>query len=62
MQLDLRAMPREAGVDRDDALLYSESASRLVATAPPQHREAFLQAMAGCAVGELGQANMLVVS
>ena len=55
MQLDLRAMPREAGIDRDDALLYSESASRLVATVPPPHREAFLQAMAGCAVGELGQ-------
>ena len=55
MQLDLRAMPREAGIDRDDALLYSESASRLVATVPPQHREAFLQAMSDCAIGELGQ-------
>ena len=55
MQLDLRAMPREAGMDRDDALLYSESASRLVATVPQQHREAFLRAMAGCAIGELGQ-------
>ena len=55
MQLDLRAMPREAGIDRDDTLLYAESASRLVVTVPPQHRESFLQAMAGCAIGELGR-------
>ena len=55
MQLDLRAMPREAEIDRDDTLLYSESASRFVVTVPPQHRALFLQAMSGCIVGELGQ-------
>jgi phosphoribosylformylglycinamidine synthase len=55
MQLDLRAMPREAEMDRDDTLLYSESASRFVVTVPPQHRALFLQAMSGCIVGELGQ-------
>lgn len=55
MQLDLCAMPREQGIDRDDTLLYAESASRLVITVPPQYRESFLQVMSGCAIGELGQ-------
>ncbi len=55
MQLDLRAMPCEAGIDRDDSLLYAESASRLVVTVPPPHREPFLQVMSGSAIGELGQ-------
>ncbi|WP_256868349.1 AIR synthase-related protein [Candidatus Entotheonella palauensis] len=55
MQLDLRAMPREAAIDRDDTLLYAESASRLVVTVPPPHRDMFLQVMSGCAIGELGQ-------
>jgi phosphoribosylformylglycinamidine synthase len=54
MQLDLCAMPREPGIDRDDTLLYAESASRLVMTVPPQYRESFLQVMSGCAIGELG--------
>jgi phosphoribosylformylglycinamidine synthase len=48
-------MPREAEIDRDDTLLYSESASRFVVTVPPQHRALFLQAMSDCIVGELGQ-------
>jgi phosphoribosylformylglycinamidine synthase len=55
MQLDLRAMPCEAGIDRDDTLLYAETASRFVVTVPPPHREAFLQVLSGCATGALGQ-------
>ncbi len=55
LQLDLRAMPREADIDRDDTLLYAESASRLVVTVPPQHRTSWLQVMSGCPMGELGQ-------
>ncbi len=55
MQLDLRAMPREADIDRDDTLLYAESASRLVVTVPRQHREPFRHLMSSCAMGELGQ-------
>jgi phosphoribosylformylglycinamidine synthase len=54
MQLDLRAMPREPGITRDDTLLYAESASRFVVTVPPQHREAFYEAMDVCAIGEIG--------
>jgi phosphoribosylformylglycinamidine synthase len=55
MHLDLRAMPREAEIDRDDTLLYAESASRLVVTVPEQQRQAFCAVMQGCALGEVGQ-------
>jgi phosphoribosylformylglycinamidine synthase len=54
MQLDLRAMPQEPGMDRDDTLLYAETASRFVVTVPPQHRDAFRQLMQACAIGEVG--------
>jgi phosphoribosylformylglycinamidine (FGAM) synthase-like enzyme len=54
MHLDLRAMPREFAIDRNDALLYSETASRFVVTVPPSHRAAFLERLDTCAVGEVG--------
>jgi phosphoribosylformylglycinamidine synthase len=54
MHLDLRAMPRETEIDRDDTLLYAESASRFVVTVPAQQREPFCAVMAGCALGEVG--------
>jgi phosphoribosylformylglycinamidine synthase len=54
MHLDLRAMPREADITRDDALLYAETASRFVVTVPPPHRQAFCEALHGYAIGDLG--------
>jgi len=54
MHLDLRAMPREPDITRDDTLLYAETASRFVVTVPPQHRQAFCEALHGCAMGEVG--------
>jgi phosphoribosylformylglycinamidine synthase subunit PurSL len=54
MHLDLRAMPREADITRDDTLLYAETASRFVVTVPPQHRQAFCEALHDCALGEVG--------
>jgi phosphoribosylformylglycinamidine synthase len=54
IQLDLRMMPQELGMDRDDTLLYAETASRFVVTVPPQHRDAFRQIMQACAIGEVG--------
>ncbi len=54
MHLDLRAMPREPDITRDDTLLYAETASRFVVTVPPQHRQAFCEALPGCAIGEVG--------
>ena len=55
MHLELRTMPREAEIDRDDTLLYAESASRFVVTVPEQQREAFCEMMQGCALGEVGR-------
>jgi len=54
MQLDLRAMPREPDITRNDTLLYAETASRFVVTVPPQHREAFCEALHSCALEEVG--------
>ncbi|HEY5865050.1 MAG TPA: AIR synthase-related protein, partial [Candidatus Tectomicrobia bacterium] len=54
MSLDLRAIPREPEITRDDTLLYAETASRFVVTVPPQHREAFYEALHSCAIGEIG--------
>ncbi|GIX48821.1 MAG: hypothetical protein KatS3mg131_3032 [Candidatus Tectimicrobiota bacterium] len=54
MTLDLRALPREPDLDRDDFLLYSESASRFVVTVPVANVEAFRRLMRGLPVGEVG--------
>jgi phosphoribosylformylglycinamidine synthase len=54
MRLDLRAMPREPGITRNDTLLYTETASRFVVTVPPQHRTAFCDIMRDCSYGEIG--------
>jgi len=54
MRLDLRAMPREPDITRDDTLLYAETASRFVVTVPPPQRQAFCEALQGCAMGEVG--------
>jgi phosphoribosylformylglycinamidine synthase len=54
MHLDLRAMPHEPDIIRNDTLLYAETASRFVVTVPPQHCEAFWEALHGCVIGEVG--------
>jgi phosphoribosylformylglycinamidine synthase len=54
MRLDLRAMPREAAITRNDTLLYTETASRFVVTVPPQHHPAFCEVMRTCRYGEIG--------
>ncbi|MGQ4808020.1 Phosphoribosylformylglycinamidine synthase subunit PurL [Candidatus Entotheonellaceae bacterium PAL068K] len=55
MHLDLDALPRPPGSDRDDTLLYAETASRFVVTVPRQHREAFCATLQSCPIGEVGQ-------
>jgi phosphoribosylformylglycinamidine synthase len=55
MHLDLRAMPREADLDRDDTLLFSETASRFVVTVPPQSRNMFSELLQACIIGEVGR-------
>ena len=54
MRLDLRAMPRAADVTRDDALLFSETASRFVVTVPAVHGAAFRDLMPAGSYGEIG--------
>jgi phosphoribosylformylglycinamidine synthase len=54
MHLDLRALPHEPGIERDDTLLYAETASRFVVTVPRQHRDAFCQVLQACPIGEVG--------
>ncbi|MEE8292298.1 MAG: AIR synthase-related protein, partial [Candidatus Tectomicrobia bacterium] len=54
MRLDLRALPREPDIDRNDTLLYAETASRFVVTVPPQHRDAFHEIMRASAIGAVG--------
>jgi phosphoribosylformylglycinamidine (FGAM) synthase-like enzyme len=54
MQLDLRSMPHELDIERDDTLLYAETASRFVVTVPPQHRDAFCEVLQACPIGEIG--------
>jgi phosphoribosylformylglycinamidine synthase len=54
MHLDLRQMPHTPDIDRDDTLLYAETASRFVVTVPPQHLHAFYAVMQGCTIGDLG--------
>jgi phosphoribosylformylglycinamidine synthase len=46
LQIDLRAVPL-AGELREDAILFSESASRLLVTIPPSQRERFEALFAG---------------
>ncbi len=63
MEIELGNVACE-GVDRDDFLLFSESAGRFVVTVRPQDAEAFEKAMAGtvCArVGRVTEERRLVV-
>jgi phosphoribosylformylglycinamidine synthase len=53
MQVDLQKASRE-GVDRDDLLLYSESAGRLVVTVPPEKAPAFEKLLAGATCARVG--------
>ncbi|MGE4469908.1 MAG: AIR synthase-related protein [Desulfovibrio sp.] len=53
-ELDLTDAPAEAGLN-DTSLLYAESASRLVVTVRPEHRNAFEALFAGQALACLGE-------
>ncbi len=46
LTVDLAKLPSE-GVDRDDTLLFSESAGRFIVTVPVEHQDAFEQLFAG---------------
>jgi phosphoribosylformylglycinamidine synthase len=53
MNIDLRLVPYR-GVKRDDYLLFSETASRFVATVRPENKKRFEKIMAGNIISEIG--------
>ncbi|MCK5808940.1 phosphoribosylformylglycinamidine synthase subunit PurS [bacterium] len=55
MKIDLRAMPLDAAIDRDDIALFSESNGRIVVTVKEGMSEQFEQIMAGLPIGRLGE-------
>ncbi|WP_028315788.1 AIR synthase-related protein [Desulfatibacillum aliphaticivorans] len=63
MDLDLAKVPA-AGADRDDALLYSESAGRFILTVAPSDKERFEEIFAGlpaACVGQVTEAPVLSI-
>ena len=53
MSIDLALVP-SSGIDRDDALLFSESQSRFVVTISPAVKEPFEEMMKGIPMGQVG--------
>jgi phosphoribosylformylglycinamidine synthase len=53
LDVDLRKVPAD-GALRDDVLLFSESASRLLVTIRPEHRQRFEELFAGQACACIG--------
>jgi phosphoribosylformylglycinamidine synthase len=54
MEVDLRKIP-SSGIERDDFLLFSESASRFVVTIHPQDKRAFEACLQGNIFAEVGR-------
>ncbi|MFP4058008.1 MAG: AIR synthase-related protein [Candidatus Brocadiia bacterium] len=54
LRVDLARVPAQ-DVARDDVLLFSESASRYIATVPPAHRVAFEETLAGVPLACVGE-------
>ncbi len=54
LSLDLRRVPQQ-GIQRDDLLLFAESASRFLLEVPPDKEEAFRKALQGVPVDRIGQ-------
>ena len=53
MSIDIALIP-SSGIDRDDALLFSESQSRFVVTISPDVKESFEEMMKGIPMGQVG--------
>ena len=54
LSLDLRQVPRQ-GIERDDILLFAESASRFLLEVPPDKEEAFRKALQGIPADRIGR-------
>jgi phosphoribosylformylglycinamidine (FGAM) synthase-like enzyme len=63
MEIDLGAVPTEQ-VDRDDVVLFSESAGRFIITIDPQNQKAFeevFKALDFACIGTVTQKNRFVI-
>ncbi|MEI6126548.1 MAG: AIR synthase-related protein, partial [Pseudomonadota bacterium] len=56
MEVTLQKVPAP-GIQRNDALLFSETQSRFVVTVSPEKREAFERSMKGCVCAEIGRVS-----
>ena len=56
LEADLRKVP-SSGMERDDFLLFSESASRFVVTIHPENQKAFEACLQGNTLAEVGKIN-----
>ncbi|MHA1338725.1 MAG: AIR synthase-related protein [Promethearchaeota archaeon] len=54
MEIDLRKVPAE-DIDRDDILLFSESASRLIVSIHPENKERFEKIFEGTVFSQIGE-------
>jgi len=57
LSVDLREVPAAGGAERDDVLLFSESAGRFIVTVDPRQQGAFESAIEGQAWGCVGQVS-----
>jgi phosphoribosylformylglycinamidine synthase subunit PurSL len=53
LEIELDRVPAE-GIDRDDTLLFSESAGRFIVTVAPQHQDAFEKHFDGLPLADIG--------
>ncbi len=56
MEIDLSRVPAE-GLDRDDKILFSESAGRFIVSINPAHKDRFEEIFAGLAFACIGRVN-----
>jgi len=57
IELDLREVPREKGLNREDFILFSESNSRFLVEVPQKCIEDFESVMRGCVYAKIGEVS-----
>jgi len=57
VELDLREVPREKGLNREDLILFSESNSRFLVEVPQNCGEDFESIMRGCVYAKIGEVS-----
>jgi phosphoribosylformylglycinamidine synthase len=55
MEIELKSVPTDGPIERNDALLFSESNSRFIVEVPLEYQDKFEQIMSGCPIGQIGK-------